>query len=95
MVDGKMRPLLGPAFVVYLCLGLGVVFFVLPQLTAEDGLLKSFLIGAFLGIVIYGVYDMTNYSTLRNWPPLLSFVDMVWGGVLCGLVTLGLRWIPQ
>ena len=37
--------------------------------------------GAALGLVIYGVYDFTNFSTLRQWPLLLTFADVAWGTV--------------
>ena len=32
-----------------------------------------------LGLVVYGVYDFTNYSTLRQWPFVLVLVDVAWG----------------
>jgi uncharacterized membrane protein len=41
--------------------------------------------GALLGLLAYGTYDMTNMATLKNWPITMSFVDMIWGGVLIGL----------
>jgi len=37
--------------------------------------------GAMLGLVVYGVYDFTNYSTLRQWPFVLVLVDVAWGMV--------------
>lgn len=38
--------------------------------------------GAVLGLAAYGTYDMTNLSTLKGWPILLSMVDVAWGTVL-------------
>ncbi|GGG22620.1 membrane protein [Rhizobium wenxiniae] len=38
--------------------------------------------GAILGLAAYGTYDMTNLSTLKNWPAPLTIVDLVWGTVL-------------
>jgi uncharacterized membrane protein len=40
-----------------------------------------------LGLVIYGVYDATNYALLRKWNPYLSIMDTLWGGVLMGTTT--------
>ncbi len=37
---------------------------------------------AVLGFAAYGTYDMTNLSTLKGWPILLSMVDVAWGTVL-------------
>lgn len=35
--------------------------------------------GALFGLVVYGVYDFTNYSTLRQWPFVLTLADVAWG----------------
>lgn len=35
--------------------------------------------GALLGLLTYGTYNLTNMSTLRDWPGVVSAVDMVWG----------------
>ena len=35
--------------------------------------------GALFGLVVYGVYDFTNYSTLRQWPLVLALADTAWG----------------
>lgn len=44
--------------------------------------------GAVLGLAAYGTYDMTNLSTLKNWPVSLSIVDMTWGTVLTAIATM-------
>ena len=55
-----------------------VVFAVLP---AHEG--RSWLLalgfGALLGLVAYGTYDITNLATLRDWPIIVSVVDLAWG----------------
>lgn len=38
--------------------------------------------GALLGLAAYGTYDITNLSTLKGWPAVLSIVDMAWGTIL-------------
>ena len=40
-----------------------------------------------LGLVIYGVYDLTNYSTFKKWELQTVIMDGLWGGVLFGLPT--------
>jgi uncharacterized membrane protein len=45
--------------------------------------------GALLGLAAYGTYDITNLSTIKNWPVTLSVVDMIWGTVLTGLASAG------
>ncbi|MDE3157076.1 MAG: DUF2177 family protein [Acidobacteriota bacterium] len=53
--------------------------------------MKAFLLQAalaLLGLVVYGVYDFTNYSTLRDWPLTLAVVDTAWGTVASALCAL-------
>ena len=42
---------------------------------------------ALLGLVIYGVYEFTNASLLKNWSLLTVFMDTTWGTILFGLTT--------
>ncbi len=32
-----------------------------------------------LGLVSYGTYDLTNLATLKDWPVLITVVDLIWG----------------
>ena len=43
--------------------------------------------GALLGLAAYGTYDITNLSTLKNWPASLVIIDMIWGTVLTGIAS--------
>jgi len=71
----------------YLLFIVGILFFVvLPGL--ESGSLKATLLRAALfGLITYATYDLTNLATLKDWPVLLSVVDMMWGTVLSVLVS--------
>ena len=69
------------ALFVYLFLIYGLNYFILNQS-------KTTLIDAFiLGVIIYGVYEMTNYAIIKNWSPYAVVLDTVWGGILYTLVT--------
>jgi uncharacterized membrane protein len=39
------------------------------------------------GMVIYGLYDFTNYALLKKWSLPLAIMDTIWGGVLMSLTT--------
>jgi uncharacterized membrane protein len=41
----------------------------------------------FLGLVIYGVYDSTNYATLKKWESSVAIMDTLWGASLFALTT--------
>lgn len=58
-----------------------VVLAVLPAVDAQS-LRTALIYGAVLGLAAYGTYDMTNLSTLRDYPVRVAVVDIVWGTVL-------------
>jgi uncharacterized membrane protein len=88
MEGGALKPVIWAAVVVYVLIPLGIVLFALPRVQAESPIASALLWGFIFGVVLYGVYDMTNYALIANWPARMMAVDMVWGGVLCALGTL-------
>jgi uncharacterized membrane protein len=78
MANGGIAPNWLAAFVVYVALGAGIALFVVPR--AND-LGSAALSGALFGLVVYGVYDFTNFSTLAQWPLSVTLVDVAWGAV--------------
>ncbi|HVY01386.1 MAG TPA: DUF2177 family protein [Candidatus Nanoarchaeia archaeon] len=84
--SGSMQTRLVPIILTYLILALGFTFFVSPMLYAS--LYKSFLIGALFGLVVYGVYDFTNYAIFQTYTLRVAIVDIVWGVFLNGIVAM-------
>ncbi|MEB3222551.1 MAG: DUF2177 family protein [Candidatus Sericytochromatia bacterium] len=41
--------------------------------------------GAWLGLIAYGTYELTNWAVIAGWPALLVPVDLAWGVLLTGL----------
>lgn len=71
----------------YLLFILGVaVFVVYPGWKDGYSLLKVALLGGLLGLVTYATYDLTNQATLKNWPAIVTGVDLLWGTVLTAAV---------
>ena len=89
----QFEPVLWAAGIVYLLLAVGIVFFALPKIDMQASYVTAFAIGALLGLIVYGVYDMTNYSTLKDYPIQIAFADMAWGSVVCGLATIAARFV--
>jgi uncharacterized membrane protein len=86
LADGGIAPNWPAAFVVYILLGTGIALFVIPRASTVS---LAAAYGALFGLVVYGVYDFTNYSTLRQWPFVLTLADVAWGAVAsaaCGAV---------
>jgi uncharacterized membrane protein len=72
-----------------------LVFVILPGLK-EGRAGKTFLLGAFFGLVSYATYDLTNLATVKDWPVAITVIDLIWGTVLSSAVsfvtfTLGRR----
>jgi uncharacterized membrane protein len=85
--DGTFDIIKWAAFVVYILISLGIVFFALPKVDMNDAYSVALAWGFFFGLIIYGVFDYTNYSTMAKWPILMCLVDVVWGSVLCASLT--------
>lgn len=80
-------PVYWAAALVYLLIPLGVVLFALPRVDPGSPLLSSLGWGAIYGLVLYGVYDLTNMATLERWPVRMVWVDIGWGCFLCAATT--------
>ena len=63
------------AILAYSMLLLGLFVFVLPSA-------QPILYGFIFGVVVYGVYGLTNYVVVDAWTWSLVLTDWVWGGVL-------------
>lgn len=73
----------------YLIFILGVtIFIVYPGWKGADSLVKVGLLGALFGLVTYATYDLTNQATLKNWPAIVTMVDLLWGAVLTAAVSV-------
>ena len=65
-----------------------LVIIINPALENKYSYVKTFLHGALFGLVAYSTYDLTNQATLKNWPVIVTIVDMLWGALLTGLVSV-------
>lgn len=83
----SITPVYWAAAIVYLLLPLGIVLFALPRVDPANPVLSSLGWGALFGLVVYGVYDLTNMATLERWPVRLVGIDICWGCFLCGATT--------
>jgi len=79
-------PNLAAAGIFYLIFIFGLVKLVLePGLNSGD-LRQTILNGALLGLCCYATYDLTNMATVKDWPMIVTVVDLIWGTVLSGAV---------
>ena len=59
----------------YILLILGLYYFLLKE---NKSLKDAFL----LGIFVYGVYELTTMSLLKDWKWSIVISDTIWGGIL-------------
>ena len=77
----------------YLAYLVGVV--VLVSGPADGDIVKAAVMGAVLGFVAYGTYDLTNLSTVQGFTPAVAAVDMAWGTALTAASAAGGVWISR
>ena len=70
------------AIVFYLLFVLGIVVFVIAPSLQAGSVKKVLLLGALFWIITYATYDLTNLATVKNWPWIVTVVDIAWGCVL-------------
>jgi uncharacterized membrane protein len=85
--SGSYETIWWAAAIVYICIPLGIVLFVLPQVKSNTIFPTATVWGAIYGFILYAVYDMTNYALVAKWPLRMSIVDICWGMVICGTVS--------
>ncbi len=84
-----MRPSVNWVAVIgfYLMFIVGILIFAVVPALRRESLAGAFLYGGLFGFFTYATYDLTNLATLVDWPLKMTFVDIVWGTVLCSAVS--------
>lgn len=50
-------------------------------------MLDNYILTTIWRIIIYGVYETTNYALFKNWSILTVIIDTLWGGLLFASTT--------
>ncbi|MEO0393669.1 MAG: DUF2177 family protein [Pseudomonadota bacterium] len=83
------KPNFGIAAGFYLIYTAGIVYFAVRPGLAAASWRVALVNGAFLGLLCYGTYDITNLATLKAWNWKIAAVDIPWGIFLTGTSALG------
>ena len=75
------------AVIFYLIFILGLVVFVIGPAVEKGSWSQALIFGALFGFVCYATYDLTNLAVAKDWPLLVTMVDLVWGAVLAASVS--------
>lgn len=79
-------PNLAAAGLFYLIYILALVVLVISPAVQKGSLSSAILMGALLGLCAYATYDLTNLATIKDWPLLVTIVDLVWGSFVTSAV---------
>jgi len=83
----KATPNWTAAIIFYLLFIVGLLVFVITPALAKESWSQALLLGALFGLISYATYDLTNLATIKNWPILVTVVDLIWGTVLSASVS--------
>ena len=78
------KPNLLAALLFYVVFVVGLQAFVVQPALAAGSVKAALLSGMLFGLVAYATYDLTNLATVRDWPVLITLVDLVWGTFVSG-----------
>lgn len=70
------------AIIFYFIFIAGLVFFAINPAIEKESLKYAILVGGFFGFIAYSTYDLTNLSTLKDWPINITIIDITWGTFL-------------
>ena len=83
------KPLMDVAGLFYGLYVVGIVIFGVMAGLRDDSWRSAAIYGALFGLFAYATYDLTNLATLKNWPMIVSVVDMAWGAFVTALAATG------
>jgi uncharacterized membrane protein len=76
----------GAALLFYAVYIAGIVFFAIKPAFEAGSAARALASGALFGFIAYATYDLTNQATMRDWPALVTVIDLAWGTVLTATV---------
>lgn len=76
------------AFVFYALFIIGMLVFVINPALSKKSAKSALFYGIFFGVITYATYDLTNLATIKDWPILITVVDIAWGGFLGGITAM-------
>lgn len=81
------------ALAFYVIFLLGLTYFAAYPAALAQSVVNAALLGGLYGFFVYAAYDLTNMATLRDWPLVMTLVDISWGTVLGATVSALSVWL--
>jgi uncharacterized membrane protein len=64
------------------------VLFVISPALEKNSWMSALFMGIVFGLITYATYDLTNLATVKNWPLIVTVVDLLWGMTLSASVSV-------
>jgi uncharacterized membrane protein len=75
------------ALIFYFLFIVGILVFVVIPGIKENAFPMLVIKAALFGLITYATYDLTNLATVKDWPLIITVVDLIWGMVLTTIVS--------
>lgn len=76
------------AILFYLIFIAGLITFVIAPAVEKGSWMHALVYGAFFGLICYATYDLTNLALAKDWPLLVTIIDLMWGAFLAASVSV-------
>jgi uncharacterized membrane protein len=80
----RKEPQLIIAVAFYLLYAAGLMFFAIVPGVKAGSVMYAMFLGAALGLVAYGTYDLTSLSVVEGFNLRIALIDLAWGTALSG-----------
>lgn len=87
------KPNLTAAGIFYIIYIFTLIILILTPALQKGSLSTAIWTGALFGLCAYATYDLTNLATVKDWPLLITIVDLIWGTTLTATVSGISYWI--
>ena len=67
------------AFIFYVIFNVGLLVFVILPSIEKNSYQSLVLYSLLYGLVTFATYDLTNLATIKDWPIIVSLIDIMYG----------------
>ena len=67
------------AFIFYIIFNIGLLIFVILPSIEKNSYSTLLIYSILYGLVTFATYDLTNHATIKDWPLIVSIVDISYG----------------
>ncbi len=76
------------ALIFYLLFIVGLILFVIEPALDKNSWQNALIMGVLFGLITYATYDLTNLATIKDWPVIVTIVDLIWGMFVSAAVSV-------